>query len=193
MQVIIKSKLDGRRSAARRGPARLCGVSLIEVLISLSLVAALSLEIARLQVSQLQSQRDIDLRLAATTLLDSMAEMRRMGQRDYADVSSTKTAAGGTAKNASIIPRGKSAVGTAPAWQARAAALLPDGRIDVQPIDRNVERLLVSWQHDPRSHRRAGTAGQSAGALCGFVGADRSCVAVLVPVQVALSRAGDTE
>ena len=146
-------------------------MSLIEVLIALSLVAALALEVTKLHVSQMQSRREIAVRTAAATLLDVLAETHRMGL------------VGGVRVPAM--------------WQVRARAALPDGRIDLQPLTADMTRLIVSWRHGSRAGKNDNgkvaegngisafpTAAQSVRSVCERVGAGRVCLSTVVSTEV---------
>jgi Tfp pilus assembly protein PilV len=121
--------------------SRARGDSLIEVMIALSLTAVTALGLVAVQSALARGERMALLRERATLIADSIAE----GIRSDAD-------------RVAVIAQ----------WQARAAAMLPDGDIAVLNGDDGVRVAVVSWRTD--EHTESCPESQ--------VGATKACIAV---------------
>ncbi|MCY0387662.1 hypothetical protein OVY01_10540 [Robbsia sp. Bb-Pol-6] len=112
------------------------GESLIEVLLALWLVAALSLELARVEIQQLRLRQALDLRLRAAFVLDTFAETRRAVGEDGAAID----------------------------LAARMADTLPEGRIAAIALDGGAIRVEASWRGATPGGQSAAAACTAAGA-----------------------------
>jgi Tfp pilus assembly protein PilV len=121
--------------------SRTHGDSLIEVMIALSLTAVTALGLIAVQSAMARGERMALLRERATLIADSVAE----GIRSDAD-------------RVAVIAQ----------WQARAAAMLPDGDIAVLNRDDGVRVAVVSWH--AVEHAESCPESQ--------VGATKACIAV---------------
>lgn len=120
------------------------GDSLIEVLIALSLTAVTALGIIGSQLWLARNERSLMARELATSIADSVAEgIRRNTDRDP------------------IMTQ----------WRTRAAALLPDGDIDVLDRGDGLQIAVVKWR------AQASNDGEAVCAEPG-VGAKLACVTV---------------
>ena len=120
------------------------GDSLIEVLIAMSLTAITALGIIGAQMSLARNERSLIARELATSIADSVAEeIRHDTDRDL------------------VVMQ----------WRTRAAALLPDGDVDVLDHGDGLHIAVVKWR------AQASSGGE---ALCAEpgVGAKLACVTV---------------
>ena len=120
------------------------GDSLIEVLIAMSLTAITALGIIGAQMWLARNERSLMARELATSIADSVAEgIRRDADRDP------------------VVTQ----------WRTRAAALLPDGDVDVLDRGDGLHIAVVKWR------AQASSDGEAVCAEPG-VGAKLACVAV---------------
>ena len=120
------------------------GDSLIEVLIALSLTAVTALGIIGSQLWLARNERSLMARELATSIADSVAEgIRRDTDRDP------------------VVTQ----------WRTRAAALLPDGDVDVLDRGDGLHIAVVKWRAQASSDGEAVCPEPS-------VGAKLACVAV---------------
>lgn len=121
------------------------GDSLIEVLIALALAAVTALGVIGAQMWLARNERSMMMRGAAVSIADSVAEgIRRDADRDP------------------VVAQ----------WRARAAAVLPDGGIDVLDRGNGVHVAVVKWRSPAPAY------GDEPACAEPGVGANLACVAV---------------
>ncbi|MGI4983075.1 MAG: hypothetical protein ACRYGL_07075 [Janthinobacterium lividum] len=156
------------RSRARRIA---WGETLIEVLLALWLVAALALELVRVEVQQVRLRQALDLRLRAAAVLDTFAETRH----------AVGAAHGGGGEALAAID-----------WAARVADALPEGRIAANAIGGGAIRVEVNWRH-ARGRERPVPVGPMPGAgmtaaCVAAAGTSRDCLAIILADRPAIDR-----
>lgn len=121
------------------------GFSLFEVLISLLIFGMGLLGLAALQLNTLKFNQESQYRLAATNLLNSMADRMRANPVGVSGGNYDAISDATTNPNCSSCTPAQLAQLDGYNWNQETALLLPAGQAEVQPLGNQVFDLIIRW------------------------------------------------